>query len=147
MRVLSTLILLCTVALSEEPSTQQLSEFVEFLKNREYAVTWDFFSLRLFPYLTAKHHPWTASYMDEYPEVDSTPFGSVCSITNGVYYFGSKIYLDQDSLNIYRAEKFRFYKHAWEQLEEYVIVTDHYNRIIDVFSRKNPTENFSEVFF
>jgi predicted ATPase len=147
MRFLCLLFLLCVIAAAEGPSAQELKDFAKFLSQREYPIKWEFYSLRCFPYLKAKHHPWAATNRDVYPYVDSVRSGSVCSIGDGLYYFGTKGFAEKDSIYMYRAELYQCTARGWILKDEYVVVANYFNEIIDVIRRKNSVDNFSKVSF
>jgi len=141
--ILLFLVSLCVSYAGTPPDTAFNSLF-KGLQNRPYMSQWDFFPLACFPFLTAQHHPWTANCAGNYKYVQGC--GNIaCLQDDGFCYIGSKRYKASDSLYLYRAEKYQYTNKDWVFVEDYVVVTDKYSKVIDVLVRYTTDGPFKKV--
>jgi hypothetical protein len=136
--------LLIGVSFAGTPSDTAFNDLLTGLQSRPYAAQWHFYPLAQFPYLTAQNHPWTVGCDGKYKYVMG--YGNISCLENdGSCYVGSKCFKLPDSLYLYRAEKYQYVDKDWKFIEDYVIVTDKYNKIKNVLVRHTTDGPFTQV--
>lgn len=114
------------------------------LQSRPYMAQWRFYPLAQFPYLTAQNHPWTVGCDGNYKYVMG--YGNIaCLQDDGSCYIGSRCFKLPDSVYLYRSEKYQYVDKDWKFIEDYMIVTDKYNKIKDVLIRHTTDGLFKQI--
>ena len=136
--------LLIGASFAGTPSDTAFNELISGLQSRSYVDTWRFYPLTQFPYLTAQNHPWTVGCDGNYKYVMG--YGNIsCLEKDGSCYVGSRCFKLPDSLYLYRAEKYQYVDKDWKLIEDYMIVTDKYNKIKNVLVRYTTDGPFRQV--
>lgn len=138
------MLLLFGVSSAATPIDTTFKNFISYIKVRSYGDEWDLYPLALFPILTAQHHPWTVACAGGYTSVQN--YGNVaCLQADGTCYIGSRTLQLPDSLYFYRSEKYLLWDDRWTFLEDYVVITDLYGKILSVLKRDSIDGPFTKV--
>jgi hypothetical protein len=140
------LLLLSVCAFSAGSLENEVETLVEYLSKETHDSTWEFYPLTKFPMLRAQHHPWNSGYVGAYTYKRISNLGSIaCYSDDGTCYVGSRFFLIPDTLRLYQAQKYIYAGRNWRLIEDYVIITDFHDNILDVLTRNSRKEEFRKV--
>ena len=139
------ILLLLVIPLSaKELNDSIINAFLDNMYPQFYLNGWGFYPLTKFPYLKGEHYPWTLACEGHYKSYKAE--SNVVCVNNETIIVGSKAYF-QDSLYLYRAEKFSYTRCFWLFQEEYIIIVNQYGIIMNMLTRKDLKSNLVEVPF
>jgi hypothetical protein len=144
-RWLFLLSVICSVSIAEEPTEQAVEKLLQYYQEQNADSLWQLYPITCFPPLKGQAYPWEYECDRCYRSFGKYRRGIVCITTKGTCYIGSKYKELSDSLFFYTVTKYSYNKRGWQFLMDYVVITNFYNKIVDVVKRNSVNEEFSKV--